>query len=202
MLGKRMWHLCKRIDFSWIWFGFHMKSCHMLLSRWELSFCPPCPSGVAHRVPELCVPGCAVVFEPHNKAGPKERAGDCSRQKPRQSTRHSPVANLLGVSVGQVLWSSNIWITKGKQCAWLVRFRTKGILEKELPALVCSLPEDRKLFSILLTPSLPWRTLREPRSPEELERGAIALSPGTCLNPSSAVLTSEKLSWDKVLLCF
>lgn len=132
-----------------------MKSCHVLLSRWELSFCPPCPSGVAHGVPELRVPGCAVVFEPHNEAGPTKRAGDQSLHKPHQSTRHWPVSNLLEVSIGQVLWSSNIWVTKERQYAWLVGFWTKGILERELPALVCSLPVDRKIFSILLTPSLP-----------------------------------------------
>lgn len=132
-----------------------MKSCHVLLSRWELSLCPPCPSCVAHGDAELHVPGCAAVFEPCDEAGPKKRAGDCSRHKPRQSTRHSPVANRLGVSVGQVLWSSNVWVTKERQYACLVGFLTKGVLQRELPALVCSVPEDRKLFSILLTPSLP-----------------------------------------------
>lgn len=175
-----------------------MKSCHVLLSRWELSFCPPCPSGVAHRVPESCVSGCAVVFEPHDEAGPKERAGDHSRHKPCESTRHSPVSNLLEVSIGQVLWSSNIWLTKGRQYAWLVGFWTKGILERELPALVCSLPGNRKLFSILLTPSLSKRPqggqgiLSSWR--EELLPCLLAL------NPSLAVLTREKLSWDKILI--
>lgn len=144
-----------------------------------MSFSPPCPPGVAHRVPEWHVPACAEVFEPPDEAGPKKRAGDGSCHKPRQSTRHLPVSNLLGVSVGQVLWSSNVWVTKGRQHAWLVGFWTKGILERELPALVCSLLEDRKLFSILLTPSLPWRTPKGSRHPEQLEREAIALPPGT-----------------------
>lgn len=155
MLGKGMWYLCKRENFSWIWSGFHKKSCHVLLSRWELPFCPLCPSGMAHRVPELCVPGCPVVFEPCKEVGPKECARDRIRHKPCQNTRHSPVSNLLGVRVSQVLWSSNVGVTKGRQDAWLVGFGTKGTLERELPALACSLPEDRKLFSILLTPSLP-----------------------------------------------
>lgn len=173
-----------------------MKYCCVLLSRWELSFCPPSLQ-VWHTGFQNCM--CQAVqwcLSATTRLAPRSVQGVAAAT----NTRHSPVSNLLGVSFGQVLWSSNIWVTKGRQYAWLVRFWTKGILERELPALACSLPEDRKLFSILLTPSLLRRTPRWPRHPEELERGAIALSSGACLNPSSAMLTSEKLSWDKILI--
>lgn len=73
-----------------------------------------------------------LAFWSCDEAGPRKRASGRSWHKPCWSTRRSSVSNLLGVNIGQVLWSSDIawfWVTKAKQYAWLVRSLTKGILE-------------------------------------------------------------------------
>lgn len=46
----------------------------------------------------------------------------------------------------------------------------------------------------------PLKDPKGAKASRAAERGAIALPPGTWLNPSLAVLTSEQLSWDKILI--
>lgn len=72
------------------------------------------------------------VLQSHDEAGPRKRASSHSWHKPCQSTRCSSVSNLLAVTVGQVLWSSNVtwfWAIKAKEHALLVWSLTKDILE-------------------------------------------------------------------------